>query len=458
MKHYFVFTLILFFYSIIVFAQEKNDTTYYFSKNHVLNLWDTTSLQTKTFTDDLRTAKTTWFNKQANQYTESWETVNEYNTSGQTTKQSNYNYSQAGEREYNWQYLYEYNQYGQLTLYLKQEGDSIPETWVNTSKEESFYNSAYQRTTLIKSFWNTQTYEWEASEKDSTVYDTTGALSQIINYEKDNETNLWIPQTKQTLYLNSNPTEIVIQSYIDNTWQNVLKNQIFYDCNGKVSDGNSLLWNNESQEWQNNSRYIYNYNATGERTVELHMLWSDTAYVYSYRFMNEYENGRMIVRELQYFTSEQWEPDIKYIYTYNENNQKIHDITLRMNHNTQEWESFDKKEHFYEENLKTIQINYEQDSIVPDAWQEKSKYLFIYNNYANGLQSLVKEENFLPTILISGNTYLIKTTNNCIVNIYSITGQTVYQTNVSNKITIPQLNTGYYLIQLDNKVQKVYIH
>jgi hypothetical protein len=201
-----------------------------------------------------------------------------------------------------------------------------------------------------------------------------------------------------------------------------------------------LVWNSTSEEWENNQQFIYTYNEEGLMSNYICFSWNNSVnnWVNLYKYEYAYGIEDVTTRYTWNADTENWVAITIINYSFNENGNLIG--TLYKNWNTQlnDWVYFIRYDYFWSE------IEGIEDKDVSEA-------VTIFPNPAKG------------TIYITGNNYIKSPVQ---FKIFNLNGQLVYSNTLNSlntefSITLPQLPADLYLLKIVGKdfikVEKIII-
>lgn len=146
--------------------------------------------------------------------------------------------------------------------------------------------------------WNTETYSllennrWMPSDKCEFSYDENGNTTRELHFKWDEEN--WTPYYNMENYFGATGlTDSIITSRFDSVWRN--ESKMVYTYEGEnITELMISYFNNE--EWQENSKYEYEYNEDGQLACEIFSTIRNGQWRLSSKDSLCYENGQCTER------------------------------------------------------------------------------------------------------------------------------------------------------------------
>lgn len=230
------------------------------------------------------------------------------------------------------------------------------QTWQNDYKDEFIYNSEFKNTSWLEKEWNLSTKTWDLSSKTELGYDNQKRVNSMLMYDRDSLTQKLIASSKFLVFYNSEGIQDSTLMYSSETagasWildmkqinhynvsKQLIKTDIWapdeesgvltlsmnvvytYTATGNIKtsstnyvmDGSEMLWYKTEYNYdgagklissefsmlnfftftmEKSSRNTYQYNASGDVSVEINSTWNVTSWVeenkyeYSYNATN----------------------------------------------------------------------------------------------------------------------------------------------------------------------------
>ena len=175
------------------------------------------------------------------------------------------------------------------------------------------------------------------------------------------DTNKYTIRFVYTYNDNGNVVEFLQERWLSDQWWNQNKNIYTYDAKGNKLTDFLIHWNQSQSQWDtmsskfwtydnhnniltyiliysanNDIKYVYQYDANNNMTEELYQRRENEENEWENFSLNTYaydENNNMIYSLLSYWQNNQWDSYQKYVYTYNTSNKLIEISGQRMNNN-----------------------------------------------------------------------------------------------------------------------------
>jgi hypothetical protein len=128
----------------------------------------------------------------------------------------------------------------QLDYSIEMDWNSETSQWENSDKYEYTYDANGNPTVEIDSDWNSETSQWKNSDKSEYTYDANGNPTVGINSDWNSETSQWENYSKyeSTYDANGNPTVVIYSRWNSETsqWKNYDKSEYTYDLSYSLND------------------------------------------------------------------------------------------------------------------------------------------------------------------------------------------------------------------------------
>lgn len=260
-----------------------------------------------------------------------------------------------------------YDTSGDMTEHLFQEWYFY---WENDSnvlnvknKTTYSYNSDHLPTVITRFSWDFQLETWLHKNKIENTYNELGQITQIIQYAQYNEASQeWIPE----------------QKYVYG-----------YDYLGDNTMMGNYYWNSEINDWRLNTKSEYLEDEQGRTLKDFYVYWSKNFNREVISYHEEYaynENGQVTldlwISSNEYFDGENYYLNTygyKSVYTYDSNG--FLSEVLSYDYENDEFVQYNKTEIFYNSThpgAVDYEIGYEWDA-VNLSWKQSRKNVGIYN-------------------------------------------------------------------------------
>ena len=196
---------------------------------------------------------------------------------------------------------------------------------------------------------------------------------------QDGSGSTWVNDYKDTLFYNSNFNQVRLLEYnwLNNNWTYYLNRLSEYDLSNRInlSTYQSYL----SQQWYNDSSFIYTYDDIQKIITCTIRLWNNN-WINSRRYLYEYDaNDQLIKETYQGWVNNSWMDStlIEYTYAFTDNFDEI--IQKRYSNNI--WQNYYRSKYLYN----NLMLNIETDDYFwrNGAWRDTLKYISEYNNFEN---------------------------------------------------------------------------
>ena len=146
--------------------------------------------------------------------------------------------------------------------------------------------------------WNTEIYSllendrWMPSDKCEFSYDENGNTTRELHFKWDEEN--WTPYYNMENYFGATGlTDSIITSRFDSVWRN--ESKMVYTYEGEIITELMISYFN-NEEWQENSKYEYEYNEDGQLACEIFSTIRNGQWRLSSKDSLRYENGQCTER------------------------------------------------------------------------------------------------------------------------------------------------------------------
>jgi hypothetical protein len=355
-----------------------------------------------------------------------------------------------------WKDEFIYNSEMRATVLLEREWAAAAQKWETSSRMEIEYNNQGLISSLSMYYLDDQSQELKLENKIDAFYDATGKLDSALHYiPEPNET--WVLESKQIYHYNSagklvkmeflsledGESETLSYIYTYNTSGNLeTSSMVFYDEEEEIifyktfysydSSGkrtHSEFWSIDFFTFtlEKNSRTDYEYNASGDVTVETSSDWNKTTETWDEDEREVYTYGNINFADVVF-------PYFAQIFGNNDEfGGTFNKVPVESNYFEKidgNWKNTEKTNFYYSGGTSTNIFTQEQSRIV------------MYPNPASDRVSFSWDSNYERLNL----------------QIYQITGAKIIERElVSNEqVSIADLKRGIYFIKLRNGQQETY--
>lgn len=167
--------------------------------------------------------------------------------------------------------LYTYSD-GNVSSEISQNWNSVTSAWVNNERDLYEYSGS-DMTKHTEQKW--EAGQWVNEEQTEMAYESAGKLSQIIIKEWNSGINDWEFDERVTYNYNGNlMTEAVGDDYIiGGAWVLDHRTQLTYE-NGSPTV--IIYQERRGNDWENQDRQLYTYDANGNNTILIAEEWDNT--------------------------------------------------------------------------------------------------------------------------------------------------------------------------------------
>lgn len=260
-----------------------------------------------------------------------------------------------------------------------------------------------------------------------------GEWISYIEYVWEDEA--WVNDLKYLDIVWHSWSNFQLESYFAQTWDNGWVNTDKYFITYNENNYNRICEKYDGENWIFHARDSHTFSESEE--VDLYEIYEDEMWMNNEKYTSTYdEYGSMTRYTNEYWEEEDWviDLDVKYLLTYNSNNDIEIEIVQLWDTSYQLWYNIQK---FVNYDFQYFELGVEQNVIeVP---------IHIYPNPTTNTLSL----NFKEEII-----------NEVVVQIFNVEGQKVFEEKlmgIQNKIDVNVLPKGMYILQL-NLNEKNVIH
>lgn len=210
---------------------------------------------------------------------------------------------------------------------------------------------------------------------------------------------------------NNNQTSSIIKTWNTNSnlWDNTDSSAFAYDAAGNLILNTSMKWNQNS--WVNYSQTLYAYNSGNALTSATYKIWSQGIWkdtlkdIYSFdansfliahkqqifknglwedtlllSYMND-ANGNILTQTLQKMSQNNWVNVSKAIYTYNSNNKQTSGLNQSWNNSTQSWDTVSGYSLGYDGNNNLVKEEYQSWNSTINSLVNTKRFRHTYNSF-----------------------------------------------------------------------------
>jgi len=338
-------------------------------------------------------------------------------------------------------------------------------SWQNSNLALSTYTGQSYLAFSTMQGWNASTNSWKNQSKYSCTYDASYNLLSGLVEEWDTLTNSWRGMYKNTYtYTGNSVTTEVSQEWVysANALQNFYKISYTYGALNNIIGSCFQLWDNTNSVWMNTSTVTASFSGTLP-TLYVQMDWnsSTNTWTNTYKSIYTYDaNGNQTSQLDQRWVaaSNTWRPEYQYIETYDLNNNLITTVSKMRDTITNLLQNTYRETYAYDSYNNQVYALHEAWDTINSVWINNYNSNNYYDCRTVGIKELPKESKKL--ILFPNpvqSTFFIDTEMDYVsTQILSVNGQAILSSKENQKtISVSNLESGMYLIQLLDKNQKI---
>jgi hypothetical protein len=303
-----------------------------------------------------------------------------------------------------------------------------------------------------------QSKKWDNEYKVDYEYDENEVLKKSIDYTWDAYTNKWDQIYIVNYFYDENGNlDKKIYSFQNNSikYLNIAKTEFTYNANGQVLIKTEYFWNESGNDWAKHFKEENSYDSEGNLLLYISFYWDGGKQDWIYKHRTEYifnsgkPNG--IIFSWWNNNSDIWNFDDMYEYQYDSYDNIIANIYKKWDYEEVDWEEKYKEEYLYDNSFS------HEDLLLPNFatnilfnhklikglyfkysagnWDSNGEVFLHYSTYENTtfVNNSVKQElNVYPNpsteyvIFSSGSTGILD------IQIYNITGELILRRNSVN--------------------------
>lgn len=222
-----------------------------------------------------------------------------------------------------YRYTYQYDSSWYYMGYLYEVGDSL--NWANIMRTIYYRNNInHYADSVLGQYWATNT--WEDTWKVYGIPNYKGRDSIIIGYDWTGTT--W-KNNYRSFYFYDDATpsyNYIYQLWNGVDWVNYYRYSNSYDTNYYFLGSTLEVWNDTTANWMFGYRYVYTYNDQHQRIEYLYQQGSGAMWENDWRHLYEYDANGNNTRELYQIWGTSWEDIRQWLYEYDSNNLNIKEI------------------------------------------------------------------------------------------------------------------------------------
>ncbi len=319
--------------------------------------------------------------------------VTDFDAAGNATETANYNWKNNGWVGSGTRTLKTYNSSKKVTEQITQTWPTGETNWVNKTCTTTTYSGAK---TLMEAYYTWQDNDWLGTSRKDYHYNAAGLNDTTKTYTNNGTDWIYSNRTINTYNAAGEPIMTHNSSWNGTSWQliSMTRTDKIVDAAGHVLLNAS--WRCESDSvWIGISKDTAAYLATGDVLYsERYDLWSDNAWVPTYKVENEYdESNRLTLNQRLDWESGRWKGHYRYEYAYDTYGNVISSASYNnWNYSSSSWIGTTKSETEYDASgeLEEYTISYIWGG---SDWIVLNKTIFTYDAFKNVIEQIIQNYN-----------------------------------------------------------------
>lgn len=355
-----------------------------------------------------------------------------------------------------WKDEFIYNSEMKATVLLEKEWEISTKQWKTINRTELNYNSQGRISSMSISTLDEQSQEMKSDYKIEAFYNATGKLDSVLHLSSETPV-IWVLESKQIYHYNAAGKLVEMEFLSVEDGETETLSYIYtYNASGKLETSSMVIYD-EDEEFIF-YKTLYNYDTSGKRTSN--EFWSIDFFTFTLEknSRTEYEyntSGDVTVETSSNWnkTTETWDEDEREVYTYG--NINFSDVafpyyTQIFGNNDEFGTTFNKapvESNIFEKidgNWKNTDKTFFYYSGVTSAnvYTKEQARILMYPNPSSDKVSFTWDGNFERLNL----------------QIFQITGTKILERELTSneQVSITDLNRGIYFVKLNNGKQEVY--
>lgn len=278
------------------------------------------------------------------------------------------------------------------------------------------YDANGNKTSNSEYSWNPNSEEWDSFYKSEWSYDDSNRIISDARYSWDYQKESWSGNSKTEKVFDDSSRVICDTRYFwdyeNENWYGNRKTETTYDTNGNKTSQALIYWNVDANKWIPDYKDEYYFNNVNERTKHIYYKWNQLSELWDVEFVIY---------------------DTKYNYLLDDSNNLILYESIQWDENLLIWRAIEKNYFYYSTHqmnptaIRAITSEMECVSVYPNPFRD---ILVIETN--------VKELELFITDISGGK----------------IINRQLH--NLRNEINLSDLNSGLYVISLNDGKKMVY--
>jgi len=278
-----------------------------------------------------------------------------------------------------YRYTYTYDEEGHKVVTLTKTNQN--NQWVNVSFENINYNENFNPELVTTKTW--QNDSWVNDSRISYTYQSNNLVEESTE-EVWNDDWVFTKRENYNYYPGGATASHLQEVWNGEEWENSLNFIFIRDENEWPLEIIAQQWDGEN--WQNVSRQIFNYTDAGLNDSTVLMVWDENDWTDFYLVQNIFDENRKLVEVSDYFwIIDEWEPDLKELYTYNGSG--LIEVMQEQEWIAEIWEN--KYQTNYSYNEWGIEQTLLKEIWDEDSWMNYSLINWAFDANGNAIEGLV---------------------------------------------------------------------
>jgi len=263
-------------------------------------------------------------------------------------------------------------------------------TWINSTKDESVYDSNNNLLSTISYFRNGvgNTWAWDYLEKHEYTYNNDNHKILDITSVWDKPTNTWIVKFRYEIAYDTNGNNIstVFYKWAENTKDLTLssKTEYIYNNQGLKSAKIGYSWNKNTNLWERGGKYEYGYDARSNQTsIILSLGATDETSIGISKDELSYDsnNNNTSITHYSWDTeAKKWVEVYKDEASYNSNNLPVGHVGYHWDNSAKLWITTGETQYVFDTNGNCTSNITRSWDVLTNTWKNDSKTDYSYDN------------------------------------------------------------------------------
>lgn len=263
-------------------------------------------------------------------------------------------------------------------------------TWINSTKDESVYDSNNNLLSTISYYRNGvgNTWTWDYFEKYEYTYDNDNHKILDIASVWDKPTNTWIVKFRYEIAYDTNGNNIstIFYKWAENTKDLTLssKTEYIYNSQGLKSAKIVYSWNKNTNLWERGGKYEYGYDARGnQNSIVLSLGATDETSIGISKDESSFDSSNNNTSNIQYAwdtEAKKWLEVYKDEASYNSNNLPVGDVSYHWDKSAKVWITTEETQYIFDANGNSTSKITRSWDVLTNTWKNDSKIDYTYDN------------------------------------------------------------------------------